>query len=217
MGPNGPYTGRAGCFGQKLGQNWLFRCGPFRYIVALCRDEPGCEGELEPSVGLPCVCLPVDTWLRGSPERRFGPHSGPMWAHSGLASKCQIVEMSARRIVELSHCGSINVSKGCLCARVRPCFLACCVHCTVAARQGSISQLSGRKPKMTQDWKKVKCEPPSSPQHGGHVEVLGGSVADLQEKGEKKQRKRMQNSKVPLHICLLLAHKAVRSTAPLPQ
>jgi hypothetical protein len=140
LGPNGPCAGRAGCFGQKSGRKWLFhvvRFGTLWHHGVASRAAR--EDELEPSVGLPCVCLPVDTCLRGSSDRRFDPHSGPMWTHSGLASECQLVELSARRIVELSHCRSVNVSKGCLRACVRACFLACCVHCTVASREGSIS------------------------------------------------------------------------------
>lgn len=105
MGPNGPCAGRAGCFGQKSGRKWLFhvvRFGTLWHHGVASRAAR--EDELEPSVGLPCVCLPVDTCLRGSSDRRFDPHSGPMWTHSGLASECQLVELSARRIVELSHC-----------------------------------------------------------------------------------------------------------------
>ena len=175
MGPNGPCAGRAGCFGQKSGRKWLFhvvRFGTLWHHGVASRDAR--EDELEPSVGLPCVCLPVDTCLRGSSDRRFDPHSGPMWTHSGLASECQLVETSARRIVELSHCRSVNVSKG-----LRACVLPCVLRSLHCGLQGGLYQLSGRNPNPR---KKLTLHPPSSPQPKGHVEVLGGSVADSLEK-----------------------------------
>ena len=141
MGPNGPCGGRAGCAGQKSGRKWLFLAVRFgtlwQHGVA---SRAAREDELEPrGVGLPCVCLPVDTCLRGSSDRRFDPHSSPMCTHSGLASECQLVETSARRIVELSHCRSVNVSKG-----LRACVLPCVLRSLHCGLQGGLYQLSGR-------------------------------------------------------------------------
>ena len=184
MGPNRPCGGRAGCAGQKSGRKWLFlvvRSGTlWQHGVA---SRAAREDELEPrGVGLPCVCLPVDTCLRGSSDRRFDPHSSPMCTHSGLASECQLVETSARRIVELSHCRSVNVSKG-----LRACVLPCVLRSLHGGLQGGLYQLSGRNLKPR---KKLTFHPPSSPQPRGHVEVLGGFVADSLEKEKKKHGER---------------------------
>ena len=138
MGPNGPCAGRAGCFGQKSGRKWLFhvvRFGTLWHHGVASRAAR--EDELEPrGVGLPCVCLPVDTCLRGSSDRRFDPHSSPMCTHSGLASECPLVETSARRIVELSHCRSVNVSKG-----LRACVLPCVLRSLHCGQAGLLRQL----------------------------------------------------------------------------